>query len=52
MTTIEFIPLVLATLALAIVAFSRSNRKKEWLIVAFVIWISIFFGTLVRLGVI
>ncbi|HLC32155.1 MAG TPA: hypothetical protein VJK51_05800 [Candidatus Nanoarchaeia archaeon] len=48
---IDFIPLIFASLALGIAAFSRSQRKKEWLIVAFVIWISLFLWTLAKLGV-
>ncbi len=48
---IRFIPLILATLALAIASFSKSKNKKEWLIVAFVIWLMTFVATLLFLGV-
>lgn len=49
---INFIPLILATLGLAAASFSKSENKKNWLIAAFVIWITVFFLTLLILGVI
>ena len=48
---LQFIPLILATLALIITSFSKSKRKKEWLIVSFVIWLMVFVSTLVYIGV-
>ncbi|MBS3088157.1 hypothetical protein J4402_00080 [Candidatus Pacearchaeota archaeon] len=49
---IKLIPLFLATLGLAIASFSKNKNKKNWLIVAFVIWITMFFLTLLILGAI
>lgn len=49
--TIEFIPLALATLALALASFMKYKNKQNWLIVAFVIWLMTFVGTLIKLGV-
>ncbi len=51
MSIITFIPVIIATLSLAIASFSKSKNKKEWLIVAFVFWLMIFVGTLLFLGV-
>ena len=48
---IKLIPLFLATLGLAVASFSKSKDKKNWLIVAFVIWITMFFLTLILLGI-
>jgi len=48
MNAIQFIPLMLATLALGIVSFWAKKRKNlPWLIVAFIIWLLTFIFTVV-----
>ncbi len=45
--TAEFIPLIVSTLSLALASFFRN---KNWIIVAFVLWISLFFLTILVLA--
>lgn len=48
---IAFVPLLLATFALAYVSYSKFKTKQTWLTISFVVWITIFILTLVTLGV-
>lgn len=43
MSAINFIPLMLSTLALAVVSFlAKKQKNTTWLIVAFIIWLITF----------
>ncbi|MEK6848831.1 MAG: hypothetical protein AABX65_04330 [Nanoarchaeota archaeon] len=44
MSALNFIPLMLTTLALAFASFT-AKKDKNWLVVAFVIWLLTFFWT-------
>ena len=43
MSALEFIPVIFSTLGLALASFAQN---KNWIIVAFVIWLSLFMLTL------
>lgn len=47
MDAINFIPLMLTTLALAIASFSvRKKKNLPWLIIAFIVWLITFLYTI------
>lgn len=47
MEAINFIPLMLTTLALAIASFSAKKKKNlTWLIIAFIVWLVTFLYTI------
>ncbi len=46
LNAIRFIPLMLATFALAYASFKAKGEKRGLLIIAFIIWLSSFFWTL------
>lgn len=45
----KFIPLILATLGLAYASF-RAKKNKNWLIIAFIIWLMAFFWAVGAFG--
>ena len=46
MTILQFIPLILATLGLAYASFKTKKKNKNWLIIAFIVWLLIFVWTI------
>jgi len=42
----QFIPLLLATFGLAYAAFKSKEKNKNWLIIAFIVWLMAFLWTI------